>query len=169
MYSAIDNLTPNVQFLVDPPDVVHLFHFGPSVHMPIVLDGKQRTWPFKTHFVPKLSPFHSTRLHSLHLKKKKTKTKKKKPYHLLPPDFHLTRVIINTKSFFFVKNTQKMLRLLLFIPIFKNQPLNHHVSPAGWRASGRRSVSTKTCYSSCFEKNPLQPAPTTQYVNGSQN
>jgi hypothetical protein len=38
MDPPIGDLTLNVQFLVDDPlDVVHLFHRGPFVHMPVVL------------------------------------------------------------------------------------------------------------------------------------
>jgi hypothetical protein len=46
MYPPIGNLTPNVHFLVDdPPDVVHLFHVGPSVHLVCQKWRKEVTCP----------------------------------------------------------------------------------------------------------------------------
>jgi len=44
MYPHIGNLTSNVYFLVnDPSEVVSVCHRGPSVHMPVILEGNHVT------------------------------------------------------------------------------------------------------------------------------
>jgi hypothetical protein len=62
MYPPIGNLTPNVLFLVDDlPEVVSVCHRGPSVHMPVILDGNRvmcSAWSHLTRFTSPNYPRH---------------------------------------------------------------------------------------------------------------
>lgn len=57
MYPPISNLTPNIYFLVDdPPKIVSVCHHGPSVHMPVILDGNRVTCSARSRLTQFSSP-----------------------------------------------------------------------------------------------------------------